>query len=396
MRILICSISSALGGMERRIEAETKLLTSQGHTVFVATPRFSKLSQWQRDIQAAGGKYIYWRPYKFIERQHLAGPFRWLALLSIPMLRYYKIDLAHIALPWNFVGISLAYVLSATNIPFVMGVHCKFDSKTLPKKSLPFAKQALRSLKGVYAVSAPVKDAFVRLYQDLIPASTPIEVIHNGIDTERYQPNAATRQIFRQRLGFTDENFVVMFCGRLDENKRPLLALNVFADFLANCPQGRLLIVGDGPEINVLKAQIGALKLQDKVILTGQVADTTPYYQASDCYLSTSGQIEGYSLTTAEALACGIPAVVPNDDVFTSVYGAASAVQRCHATNPAEWSQALLSVATLAPAERQTLGQEARSFAEKHLATEVMNQKLALFYANITSILSNKHSLMNR
>ncbi len=184
-----------------------------------------------------------------------------------------------------------------------------------------------------------------------------------------------------------------MFCGRLDENKRPLLALNVFADFLANCPQGRLLIVGDGPEINVLKAQIGALKLQDKVILTGQVADTTPYYQASDCYLSTSGQIEGYSLTTAEALACGIPAVVPNDDVFTSVYGASTAVQRCNPADPHEWSEALLSVAQLDATARQLLNQSAQTFAQTHLSVELMNQKLTLFYENIASECSHSTPL---
>jgi glycosyltransferase involved in cell wall biosynthesis len=385
MQILICSISTALGGMERRIEAETKLLTRLSHQVFVATPRFVQLAQWQRDINAAGGKYIYWRPYKFIERQHLAAPFRWLARLSIPMLRYYKIDLAHIALPWNFVGISLAYVLSAANIPFVMGVHCKFDSKTLPKKSLPFAKQALRSLKGVYAVSAPVKDSFVRLYQDLIPAATPIEVIHNGIDTERYQPDVNARQALREHLGFAEGDFVVMFCGRLHIHKRPLFALQVFAEFVKSHPQGRLLIVGDGPEMAVLKAGIDALKLQDKVILTGQVADTAPYYQASDSYISTSLQIEGCPLATAEALACGLPAVVPNDEVFTSVYGAASAVQRCDAANPAEWSQALLSIAALDPVARQALSQAARAFAEKNLATEVMNQRLTLFYERIAS-----------
>jgi len=385
MRILICSISTALGGMERRIEAETKLLTCLGHQVFVATPRFVQLAQWQRDINAAGGKYIYWRPYKFIERQHLAAPFRWLALLSIPLLRYYKIDVAHIALPWNFVGISLAYVLSAANIPFVMGVHCKFDSKTLPKKSLPFAKQALRSLKGVYAVSAPVKDSFVRLYQDLIPAATPIEVIHNGIDTERYQPDVNARQALREHLGFAEGDFVVMFCGRLHIHKRPLFALQVFAEFVKSHPQGRLLIVGDGSELAALKTQIDALQLQDKVILTGQAANTAPYYQASDSYISTSVQIEGYSLTTAEALACGLPAVVPNDDVFTSVYGAASAVQRCDAANPAEWYQALLSIAALDPAARQALSQAARAFAEKNLATEVMNQRLTLFYERIAS-----------
>ena len=379
--------------MERRIEAETKLLTSQGHTVFVATPHFSKLSQWQRDIQAAGGKYIYWRPYKFIERQHLAAPFRWLALLSIPMLRYYKIDLAHIALPWNFVGISLAYVLSAANIPFVMGVHCKFDSKTLPKKSLPFAKQALRSLKGVYAVSAPVKDSFIHLYQDLIPASTPIEVIHNGIDTTCYQPNAATRQALRERLGFAEGDFVVMFCGRLHIHKRPLFALQVFAEFVKSHPQGRLLIVGDGSELAVLKTQIDALQLQDKVILTGQTANTAPYYQASDSYISTSVQIEGYSLTTAEALACGIPAVVPNDDVFTSVYGASIAVQRCNPDILAEWCQALLSVARLDAAARQLLNQSAQTFAQTHLSIEFMNQKLTLFYENIASECSHSTPL---
>lgn len=383
MKILICSISTALGGMERRIEAETKLLTRLGHQVFVATPRFLKLTQWQRDIKTAGGQYIYWRPYKFIERQHLAAPFRWLAQLSIPMLRYYKIELAHIALPWNFVGISLAYVLSAADIPFVMGVHCKFDSKTLPKKSLPFAKQALRSLKGVYAVSAPVKDSFVRLYQDLIPAATPIEVIHNGIDIDRYKPDADARQALRERLGFAKEDFVLMFCGRLDAMKRPVFALQVFSEFVKSHPQGRLLIVGDGPELAALRTQIDALQLQDKVILAGQVANTAPYYQASDCYLSTSGQIEGCPLATAEALASGIPAVVPDDEVFNSVYGASTAVQRCNPADPAEWCQALLSVAQLDTPARQTLGQAAQKFAQTHLSEEVMNQKLALFYENI-------------
>lgn len=383
MKILICSISTALGGMERRIEAETKLLTRLGHQVFVATPRFVNLTQWQRDIKTAGGQYIYWRPYKFIERQHLAAPFRWLAQLSIPMLRYYKIELAHIALPWNFVGISLAYVLSAADIPFVMGVHCKFDSKTLPKKSLPFAKQALRSLKGVYTISAPVKDSFVRLYQDLIPAATPIEVIHNGIDIDRYKPDAATRQALRQHLGFTEDQFVLMFCGRLDAMKRPVFALQVFAELVKSHPQGRLLIVGDGPELAALRTQIDALQLQDKVILAGQVANTALYYQASDGYISTSVQIEGFSLTTAEALASGIPAVVPDDEVFNSVYGASTAVQRCNPAAPADWCQALLSVAQLDTAARQTLGQAAQKFAQTHLSEEVMNQKLALFYENI-------------
>ena len=382
MRILICSLPSAIGGMERRIEAEIRLLTKLGHEVLIASKDFSALNEWKSDLTNTGGRYIKWRPYKFIERQHFAAPFRWLALTTLPALRRQRIDFAHIAMPWNFVGLSMAYVLSKANIPFVFGVHSRFDNKCLPEKWRPLVTEALTSLIGGYAVSEPVKTAFVHLYEGLLPPSASIKTIHNGIDVMRFKPAPATRQNLRQHLGIAEEAFVILFCGRLDANKLPLFALRVFAEFVANHPQGRLLVVGDGPEMAAVKMQINALKLQNKVILTGQVSDPAPYYSASDCYLSTSA-LEGYSLTTAEALASGIPAVVPDDEVFNSVYGASTAVQRCNPAAPADWCQALLSVAQLDTAARQTLGQAAQKFAQTHLSEEVMNQKLVLFYENI-------------
>lgn len=144
-----------------------------------------------------------------------------------------------------------------------------------------------------------------------------------------------------------------------------------------------------------LKTQMDTLHLQDKVILAGPFLDTAPFYAASDCYLLTSTTIEGFSLTTAEALASGLPVIAPNDDVFSSVYGAASAVQRCNATDSNEWSKALLSLALLDPSARQSLSQEARSFAEKNLATEVMNKNLTLFYENIFAKLRENHFSVN-
>lgn len=380
--------------MERRIEAETRLLTKLGHEVLIATKDFPRLNEWKADLNNAGGRYIKWRPYKFIERQHFAAPFRWLALTTLPALRRQRIDLAHIAMPWNFVGLSMAYVLSKANIPFVVGIHSKFDNKHLAEKGRLLATEALNGLIGGYAVSEPVKAAFMRLYDGLLLPSVSIEAIHNGIDIEQYKPDAITRQTLRQRLGLAEDHFVVMFCGRLDAVKRPLFALRVFSEFVASYPQGRLLVVGDGPEMVALKTQIDSLKLQDKVILIGQISNPAPYYAASDFYLSTSA-LEGFSLTTAEALASGIPAVVPNDDVFTSVYGAASAVQRCDAADPTEWSKALLSLALLDPSARQSLNQEARSFAEKNLATEIMNKNLTLFYENIFSKSREKHFSVN-
>lgn len=384
MRILICSVSAALGGMERRIEAETRLLTALGHDVLVATTRFPELKRWKSDIQNAGGRYVDWAPYKFVERQHFAVPFRWLALATLPVLRRKRIDFAHIAMPWNFVGMSMAYVLSRANIPYVVGIHGKFGRQPLTERGRPFVREAMSGLVGGYAVSDPVNDSFMRLYAGLLPQSTRMETILNGIDIGCFRPDAAKRLSVRQSLGLDDSHFVVVFCGRIDSMKRPLFALGVFARFAAKYPKGRLLIVGDGPETAALKSQMASLRIEDRVTLTGQVPNTAPYYAASDCYLSTSAQ-EGCPLAAAEALASGLPAVVPNDDVFSSVYGASNTVQRCDPAGPEGWEKALLSVALLDARSKHLLGSEAQEFAKTNFSTEIMNRRLTSFYQDVFS-----------
>ena len=390
MRILICSISSALGGMERRIEAEVRLLTAMGHEVLVATTWFPELEQWKLDIKRAGGRYVIWRPYKFMERLHLAAPFRWLALATLPALRREKIDFAHIAMPWNFVGVSMAYVLSKANIPFVVGVHCKFGQKVLPAHGQQVVRQSMSKLVGVYAVSEPVAGSFMRLYAGLLPPEICIDTVLNGIDLGRFKPDSQMRTRLRQCLRFDDSNFVVIFCGRLSPMKRPLFAVRVFAQFAAKCPKGRLLIVGDGAELAAMKAEIANLGLVDKVTFAGQVPDTSPYYASSDCYLSTSRNEEGCPLAVAEALASGLPALVPNDDIFSAVYGGCGAVQRCTQGRPEGWDDALLSVARLNDKSRQALSRNAQEFTTNNLSTDKMDDGLTAFYQSVFAKLAKK------
>jgi glycosyltransferase involved in cell wall biosynthesis len=175
-------------------------------------------------------------------------------------------------------------------------------------------------------------------------------------------------------------HFVVIFCGRINQMKRPLLAVKAFAQFALQYPNARLLVIGDGAAMTLLKAEVSAQCLTEKVIFTGQVPDTSPYYAASDCYLSTSKNEEGYSLATAEALASGLTAVVPNDDVFNAVYGQCLAVSRCSPADSAAYAAALLSFALCDDVQRQDHSQNAMEFANTHLSTELMDHKLTEFY----------------
>ena len=383
MKILICSVSSVLGGMERRMEAETRLLGKMGHEVVVATAPFRGLKQWKTEIDKAGGKYISWRPYKFIERQHWPAVFRWLAMTTLPMLRKEKFDLAHIAMPWNYAGLSIAHVLRQANVPFVISIHCKFDTQILPEHGRTLVKQALTGMVGGYAVSEPVKESFMRMYAGLLPPTTLLKTILNGIDTERFKPDAVMRRSVRQRLGLDAQKFIVMFCGRIDPMKRPLLAARVFSELSKKNSEARLLVLGEGAELPALKAEIQSLGLSDRVVIVGQVSDTAPYYAASDIYLSTSRNQEGCPLAAAEALACGLPAVVPDDDVFRSIYGSSEAVRRCDPTGQSGWDSALIGLATLNENERRDLSQQAQSFTKTHLSQNLMEKNFALFYQNL-------------
>lgn len=380
MKLLICSTSNALGGLERRIEDETKLLTAKGHDVVVATPSFDGLSDWRLVIQAAGGRHVEWAPYKFVERQHFAAPFRWLALFSLPWLVSEHFDFAHLTLPYNYIGMSMAYLLSRAEIPFVVAMHCKCGNRGLSERGRAVVKQAMRGMVGGYAVSQPVNESFERLYTGLLPSASSLETINNGIDIARFSPDVAARASMRQSLGLEEHHFIVIFCGRIHSMKRPLFAANVFARLLARHKNARLLVVGTGPDIFELKSEVGNLGIQHSVIFVGHVPDTSPYYAASDCYLSTSLNEEGCPLATAEALASGLPVVVPDDDIFKSVYGACPGIHLCDQKSQSGWHDALLSIALSSDRERTKVSNDARNFANANLTLETMNYKLSGFY----------------
>ena len=135
-----------------------------------------------------------------------------------------------------------------------------------------------------------------------------IEVINNAIDLSALsEPSAEKLAAFRNEFGFGSDH-VVGTVGRLAEEKRPFLWLQVACEVLKRRPHTKFLWVGGGPLESLLRKEIASLGIGDRVIVAGVRKDIGTVLSALSIFLLTSRQ-EGLPNVLIEAQAFGVPVV---------------------------------------------------------------------------------------
>ncbi len=132
----------------------------------------------------------------------------------------------------------------------------------------------------------------------------------NGIDTERYHPDAQTRAEGRAGLPGTpsDTTPVVFAAGRMvDATDYPTL-IDAFARVVTAIPDARLFVAGDGPLRASIQAQVETHGLTQAITLLGRRNDIAQLMRAADVYIMSSAW-EGLPLVIGEAMASGLPIV---------------------------------------------------------------------------------------
>lgn len=115
---------------------------------------------------------------------------------------------------------------------------------------------------------------------------------------------------WRKQLGFNDSDVVILFAGKFEPKKNPLLLLTAFLEAKKNNSNLKLLMVGNG----ILENEIAEIskKSSDIVILPFQNQAIMPIvYRLADVYcLPSQGPGETWGLAVNEAMACGRSAIV--------------------------------------------------------------------------------------
>ena len=134
----------------------------------------------------------------------------------------------------------------------------------------------------------------------------PVRVIPWGVDAERFRP-AADRAALRARLGWADDDLVLLTVRRMVPRMGLGELIHGFGVAAARNPRLRLVVGGDGPlrsHLEEISQSVGG-----RVAFLGLVPpdDLPAYLQAADLFLLPSITLEAFGLVTLEALACGTP-----------------------------------------------------------------------------------------
>lgn len=147
-------------------------------------------------------------------------------------------------------------------------------------------------------------------------------IIKNAIDVEKYSYSEMTREEVRNQMGLNDQ-YVVIFVGRLDPQKNPIFLLEIFSEIKKRRTTAKLLVVGDGVLKNEMIEKIKELGIEESVKMLGTRSDVNRLLQASDVFLLPS-KFEGLGIVLIEAQASGLPTfttkeVVPEEVKITDL-----------------------------------------------------------------------------
>lgn len=208
--------------------------------------------------------------------------------------------------------------LAARRVPYLYTCHA------------PVYKELLSERRGSYLLPAPVQKTavaalraaerqvlrrahrlvtlsdFVRDEVGVLDAGAArrVTTVPGGLDTDWFSPDPTPP--------VRSDEIVLFAARRLVERTGVDRLVTAMPQVLASQPRARLYLAGDGPLRDEIAAAIDHRGLGDRVTLLGRISESElrDWYRRADVAITPTAALEGFGLSTVEALACGTAALV--------------------------------------------------------------------------------------
>jgi glycosyltransferase involved in cell wall biosynthesis len=182
----------------------------------------------------------------------------------------------------------------------------------LPWLYFQLEKRLIHHMDKVFVVRQDGVDFYRERYPQM---EDRFSFLPTWVDEEIFSPydeedrTARLRDFLREK-GLPAESRLVLYVGRLEGQKDPVLLVDAFRLTSARMPEARLVVVGTGSLRSEMEQRVNLHGLQGKILFLGALAQdmVAELMRISDVFVMTSA-FEGMPMCVLEAQGCGLPVV---------------------------------------------------------------------------------------
>lgn len=283
-------------------------LSKRGHDVFIFAPTFNGYRDEAANVfRFPSAHTILMRDYPF------PIPFA-------PKLREtfapLKLDIVHTQTPFllGVVGAKWARAFGAALVSTNHTLYTEYAHyvpirpKALTRAFLiKLMKWYYSGCDGIVVPSSPVEKT-LRSYG----IKNRVEVIKTGVVAIPPSGSETLKQT-RAHYGIKDDEFLLLYVGRIAREKNLIMLLDAFKKVSAKYDKAKLLMVGGGPALEETKSYASEKGLIGRVVFSGMLRreDIEPIYTCADAFAFPS-TTETQGIAICEALSAGLPVVAAN------------------------------------------------------------------------------------
>ena len=207
----------------------------------------------------------------------------------------------------------------------------------------------------------------------------PARVVELGVDLDIFAPSTAYQELSPEGHRRDRDRLHIIHCGRLAPEKNPGLSIETLRTLVGRGVDAHLTVLGHGPMRAALMESSQDLPVSFHSYIHGR-AELAAVMGRADVAIAP-GPVETFGLAALEALACGVPAVCPDEGALAEVVrdGGIAAP-----SDPEKFADAVLELSTR-PHARDRARAQAETFnwgasAESMLA---IHQELAAAHGRL-------------
>ena len=251
-------------------------------------------------------------------------------------------------------------------------LHRMTGHRSLVAPTWSFERFVYKRVDKVVVISMALKDYM----KSIGVREEHITLLPPAVDTKRFHPSVSGSS-FRTSIGFGAEDIVVLFSGWLYEFSGLDMVIRSFKEMIDELPRGRLVICGDGPQIDELMRLRDGLELNDRIRILGRrpFAEMPRIIASADLcinpYLPDVRSNHAFPSKIVEYMAAGKPVLATDLPGTRSLLPAGSGVELATPSHFIETMRRLM----LNERERAESAQAVRKFCEANFSIESVGSR---------------------